>query len=109
VVFDFSRGLGSVPSHPFLLKGPARSLFNRIPGLRVLKFQETQSKSGATQSVFALSFHPVWMSVGGAGGGDALLSPLLDPLEGPTMWTCGKLGLEGRSQFPALERGRGAC
>jgi hypothetical protein len=28
---------------------------------------------------------------------DALLSPLLDPLEGLSMLNCGKLGLEGRS------------
>ncbi len=40
---------------------------------------------------------------------DALPSPLLDPLEGPTMQSCGNLGLEGRSQLPTLERGRGAC
>ncbi len=40
---------------------------------------------------------------------DALLSPLLDPLEGPTMQSCGKLGLEGRSRLPALKKGRGAC
>ncbi len=40
---------------------------------------------------------------------DALLSPLLNPLEGPTMQSCGKLGLEGHSQLLALKRGRGAC
>ncbi len=32
---------------------------------------------------------------------DTLPSPLLNPLEGPTMWNCGKLGLEGRSRLPA--------
>jgi hypothetical protein len=40
---------------------------------------------------------------------DALLSPLLDPLEGLSMLNCGKLGLEGRSRFPALKGGIGAC
>ncbi len=40
---------------------------------------------------------------------DALLSPLLNPLEGPTMQSCGKLGLGARSRLPALERGRGSC
>jgi hypothetical protein len=40
---------------------------------------------------------------------DALPSPLLDPLEGPSTLNCGKLGLEGRSQLPALKGGRGAC
>ncbi len=41
--------------------------------------------------------------------GDTLPSPGLNPLEGPTMLSCGKLGLGRRSQLPALERGRGAC
>jgi hypothetical protein len=36
-------------------------------------------------------------------------SPLLDPLEGLSMLSCGKLGLEGRSWLPALKGGRGAC
>jgi hypothetical protein len=40
---------------------------------------------------------------------DAPQSPLLDPLEGLSMLNCKKLGLEGRSRLPALERGRGAC
>ncbi len=40
---------------------------------------------------------------------DALPSPLLNPLEGPTMQSCEKLGLEGRSRLPALKGGRGAC
>jgi hypothetical protein len=40
---------------------------------------------------------------------DALPSHGLNPLEGPTMLSCGKLGLEGRSRLPALKRGRGAC
>jgi hypothetical protein len=40
---------------------------------------------------------------------DALLSPLLDPLEGLSMLNCGKLGLEGRSRLSALEGGRRAC
>jgi hypothetical protein len=40
---------------------------------------------------------------------DALPSPKLNPLEGPIMLSCGKLKLEGRSQLPALKRGRGAC
>ncbi len=34
---------------------------------------------------------------------DALLSPLLNPLEGSTMCSCGKLGLGGRSRLPALK------
>jgi hypothetical protein len=34
--------------------------------------------------------------------GDALLNPLLNPLEGSTMWSCGKLGLWGRSRLPTL-------
>jgi hypothetical protein len=34
---------------------------------------------------------------------DALLSPLLNPLEGSTMQSCGKLGLGGRSRLPALK------
>jgi len=33
---------------------------------------------------------------------DALLSPLLNPLEGSTMCSCEKLGLGGRSQLPTL-------
>jgi hypothetical protein len=33
---------------------------------------------------------------------DALLSPLLNPLEGSTMCSCGKLGLGRRSRLPAL-------
>ncbi len=40
---------------------------------------------------------------------DVLLSPLLDPLEGQIMLSCGKLGLEGRSRLTALKGGRGAC
>jgi hypothetical protein len=40
---------------------------------------------------------------------DVLLSPKLNPLEGPTMLSCGKLGLGPRSRLPALERGRGLC
>jgi hypothetical protein len=35
---------------------------------------------------------------------DAPLSPSLDPLEGPSRLSCGKLGLEGRSRLLALER-----
>jgi len=34
---------------------------------------------------------------------DALLSPLLDPLEGPSTLNCEKLGLESRSRLPALK------
>jgi hypothetical protein len=34
---------------------------------------------------------------------DALLSPSLNPLEGSTMYSCGKLGLGGRSRLPALK------
>jgi hypothetical protein len=37
------------------------------------------------------------------------LSPLLDPPEGQTMLSSGKLGLEGRSRLPTLKGGRGAC
>jgi hypothetical protein len=40
---------------------------------------------------------------------DAFLSPLLDPLEGPSTLNCGKFGFEGRSRLPALKGGRGAC
>jgi hypothetical protein len=40
---------------------------------------------------------------------NALPSPGLNPLEGPTMLNCGKLGLEGRSRLPALKGGIGAC
>ncbi len=40
---------------------------------------------------------------------DALPSLGVNPLEGPIMLSCGKMGLEGRSQFPTLKRGRGAC
>ncbi len=40
---------------------------------------------------------------------DTLPSPGLNPLKGPTMLSCKKVGLEGRSRFPALKRGRGAC
>jgi hypothetical protein len=50
---------------------------------------------------------PTFVSFQGAH--DALLSPLLDPLEGQTMLSCEKLGLEGRSRLPALKEGRGAC
>ncbi len=42
-------------------------------------------------------------------GSDALPSPGLNPLEGPTMCSCGKVGLEGRSRLLALKGGRGAC
>ncbi len=83
MVFDFSRGPGFVPSHPFLLRGSAKSLLYRITGLRVLKFLETQSRSGATQSVSALSFHSAWMSVGGSEWGSEL-----GPTEGKVSeWT----------------------
>ncbi len=71
-MFDFSRGPGSVSSHPFLVKGLARSLLYKIPGLQVLKFLVTQSRSGAAQSVSALSFHSAWMLVGGSGWGSEL-------------------------------------
>ncbi len=40
---------------------------------------------------------------------DAFPSPGLNPLEGSTMQSCGKLGLGRRSRLPALQRGRGAC
>jgi len=40
---------------------------------------------------------------------DALPSPGLNPLEGPTMLSCGKLGLDGRSQLLALKGGKGVC
>jgi len=40
---------------------------------------------------------------------DALPSPLLDPLEGPSMLNCEILGLEGCSRLSALKGGRGAC
>ncbi len=40
---------------------------------------------------------------------DAFLSPKLNPLEGPTMQGCEKLGLGARSRLPTLERGRGLC
>jgi len=40
---------------------------------------------------------------------DALQSPLLDPLEGPSTLNCGKLRLEGRSRLPALKGGRGCA
>jgi len=40
---------------------------------------------------------------------DAFLSPLLDPLEGPSTLNYGKLGLEGRSRLQTLKMGRGAC
>jgi hypothetical protein len=40
---------------------------------------------------------------------DALLSSLLDPLEGLSMLNYGKLELEGRSRLPALKGVRGAC
>ncbi len=67
MVFDFSRGPGSVPSLPFLMRGPARSLLYRIPGLRIPRFQVTQSRSGVALSVSALSFHLAWLPVGGSG------------------------------------------
>jgi hypothetical protein len=40
---------------------------------------------------------------------EALPSPGLNPFEGSTMLSCGKLGLEGRSRLPTLKRGTGAC
>jgi hypothetical protein len=40
---------------------------------------------------------------------DALPSPGLNPLEGPTMCSCGKLGLKRRSRLLALKKGRGVC
>jgi hypothetical protein len=43
--------------------------------------------------------------VGHNSGGDAPLSPLLDPLEGLNMLNCEKLGLEGRSRLPAQKGG----
>ncbi len=72
MVFDFSRGLGSVSSHPFFVRGLVISLLYKIPSLRVLKFLVTQSRSGAAQSVSTLSFHSAWMSVGGSGWGSEL-------------------------------------
>jgi hypothetical protein len=44
-------------------------LLYKIPGLRVPRFLVTQSRSGAALSVSALSFHPVWLPVGGSGWG----------------------------------------
>jgi len=38
---------------------------------------------------------------------DALPSLGLNPLEGPTICSCGKVGLEGHSRLPTLKRGRG--
>jgi hypothetical protein len=52
---------------------------------------------------------PITQNWGEALMSDALLSPLLDPLEGLSMLNCGKLGLEGCSRFLALKGGRGAC
>jgi len=46
---------------------------------------------------------------GGPSYHDALPSPGVNPLEGPTMCNCRKVGLEGRSRLPALKRGRRAC
>jgi hypothetical protein len=40
---------------------------------------------------------------------DALPSLGLNPLEGPTMLSCGKVRLKRRSRLPALKRGRGVC
>jgi hypothetical protein len=40
---------------------------------------------------------------------DAPLSPLLDSLEGQTMLSCEKLGLEGRSRLPTLKGVGGVC
>jgi hypothetical protein len=40
---------------------------------------------------------------------DALLSSLLDPLEGPGVLNCEKLELGSHFRLPALKRGRGAC
>ncbi len=40
---------------------------------------------------------------------DALLSSLLDPLEGLSMVNCGKWELGGRSRLPTLKGVRGAC
>ncbi len=77
MVFNFLHVLGSVFTHPFLVRGLARSLLYKIIGLRVLRFLVTQSRSGVAQSVFVLSFHPAWMSVGGSEWGSKL-----DPAEG---------------------------
>jgi len=38
---------------------------------------------------------------------DALPSPRVNPLEGSLKCSCGKLGLERRSQLPTLERDKG--
>jgi hypothetical protein len=40
---------------------------------------------------------------------DALLSPGVNPLEGFSLSSCGKLRLGARSRLPTLERGRGSC
>ncbi len=40
---------------------------------------------------------------------DAPLSPGVNPLEGFTLWSCGKLGLRAHSWLPTLEKGRGSC
>jgi hypothetical protein len=40
---------------------------------------------------------------------DVLLSPGVNPLEGFTLSSCGKLGLRARSRLPTLERGKGSC
>ncbi len=40
---------------------------------------------------------------------DALLNSLLNPLEGPSVLSCGKLELGSHSRLPALKRCREAC
>ncbi len=40
---------------------------------------------------------------------DALLSPGVNPFEGFTLSSCGKLGLSTHSRLPTLDQGRGLC
>jgi len=71
VVFGSSREAGSVLSHPFLVRGPARSLPCRSPGLRAPRFLVIRNRSGVTPSESALSFprsdYQLWR-VGGSFG-----------------------------------------
>jgi hypothetical protein len=57
----------------------------------------------------ALSKHIIRLELIDRSTIDALLSPLLDPLEGLSMLNCEKFGLEGRSRLPTIKGGRGAC
>jgi hypothetical protein len=65
-----------------------------------------------TQSVPPLLIIVLYCGKGGwiwKGENDAPLSPGMNPLEGFTLRSCGKVGLRAHSWLPIVKRGRGSC